>query len=363
MKGEMSKLTPTFLLLGVALLVWSVSVSLSNYLSDDLARKEHGDTGELAKRGLSASVRSSEEFSKLDEAVAKDPKNIDAHLARAVAYVETAYATSDGKKLMEAVKSYKDVLDLDAKNPQALLGLASLCLEAGILDKALEYYPKYLEIKPEDLRARADYSLALARADQADKAHEILDVLLGENPDFFPGQMTRAFVFQIEGKIEEAAKQAESAKQYVRDEKTIARVQGFIDSLGSSTTAAATAQASASSTAGASSATSTSVAASSQTAKSDVGASALSLADRGALESYFREHEIIGRKIKNVSWEAGRTMRLDLDNFPVDKMPPFAKAKFLSSVKERFAALTPVVRIALHDADGGALLMEIEAGS
>jgi Tfp pilus assembly protein PilF len=344
----MSKLTPTFLLLGVALLVWSLSVSLSSYLSDDLTREQHGESGELAKRGLTTAVRTPEDFSKLDDAIKKDPKNIDAHLARAVAYVETAYASSDGKKLMEAVKSYKDALDLDSKNPQALLGLASLCLEAGIIDKALEYYPLYLEIKPEDLRARADYSLALARGDKAEQAHVVLDKLLEENPSFFPAQMTKAFVYQIEGRLDESAKQAESAKQYVSDEQTIGRIDGFINSLSKDDGSRKSASKEAS-----------------RVASSEPPAAESALADgeRSSLEGYFRKHEIVGPKITRVLWPAGRKMRLDLDNFPVDKMPPFAKAKFVNSLKERFSEFSPKVDILLYGAESGMELMKIEVGN
>jgi hypothetical protein len=42
---------------------------------------------------------------------------------------------------------------------------------------------------------------------------------------------------------------------------------------------------------------------------------------------------IAGPKVQSVQWPAEQKARVLMDNFPMDQMPPFATAKFLSDLK------------------------------
>src|SRR5262249_21893741 len=81
-----------------------------------------------------------------------------------------------------------------------------------------------------------------------------------------------------------------------------------------------------------------------------------------AVVDYFRNHPIIGKKIRSIQWPDATTAVIALDNFPVEQMPPFAREKFLSNAKQALGALPTKVTVKLVDADSSRELITIEAG-
>jgi hypothetical protein len=51
------------------------------------------------------------------------------------------------------------------------------------------------------------------------------------------------------------------------------------------------------------------------------------------MEQMLRGLPIAGPKVASVEWPSATRVRVLMDNFPMDQMPPFAAAKFLSDLK------------------------------
>ena len=54
---------------------------------------------------------------------------------------------------------------------------------------------------------------------------------------------------------------------------------------------------------------------------------------RGAMEQMLHDLPIAGPKVQSVQWQSDTNLRVLMDNFPMDQMPPFAKAKFTTDLK------------------------------
>ncbi|MCB0323941.1 MAG: tetratricopeptide repeat protein [Bdellovibrionales bacterium] len=331
----MSQITPTFLFLSVALLIWSLAAGVSSYLAQDFAR-EHG-----------VSAQGAANIEALKTAAAERPKDIETQMQLAGALVGEALRTSNGGILMEAVRAFSHVLDLEPEHPGALLGLAKVCLDAGIIDKALELYPRYLKQRPEDLQAKTDFALALLRGGQAAEAKTKLDEVLAVQPSAFPAQITLALVYRELGDIAQAKEAAQKAQDLAPDPEVKQQVAQFMKSLDAPSGEAGAAAGS-------------DTAADSVTAAAPRADETVSAAMQ--IERYFTSHSIIGPKLQRVTWPAANRAEVMVADFPVQQMPPFAKAKFLENVKTAFAAIPESITIVLKDAASGEELLSIPVG-
>lgn len=99
--------------------------------------------------------------------------------------LERAYGALQTGRNDEAQHEYEQVLRADAKNTDALLGLATLAARQGQIDKAHAYYLHALETDPGDATARAGV-LSTARQGDADSAESRLKTALSGQPDSPP---------------------------------------------------------------------------------------------------------------------------------------------------------------------------------
>ncbi len=96
--------------------------------------------------------------------------------------LERAYDTLQAGRLDEAQRDYEQVLRSDAKNTDALLGLATIAAQQGQAEKAHAYYLRALESNPNDATAQAGVISARGPAD-ADSSESRLKTALASQPD------------------------------------------------------------------------------------------------------------------------------------------------------------------------------------
>lgn len=343
-ESSLAKITPPFVLLSAALLLWSGAVMLSGHLARAPESMSHGRGG-AARMGApagEASIELSEGLKPLKKAVEENPSDVNARLEFARALRVEAYAKEDGELLMETVRAFSAVLDLEKEHPEALLSLASLCLEAGIIDKALTLYPRYLAQRPDDWRAKVDYSLALLHAERAKEALPLLDELAKTQPDLFQVRFAQALAYKLSGDIGAARAAAAEAEKRAPNEEAHARLKQFVESLDSPVV--------------------------------DMGRSgpmnAGTVAERApetispakVVADYFQSHTIIGPKLRGISWPELNRAQVSVENFPVEQMPEFARTKFLSGAKAHMKLLPSKVTIVLVDAASKRELLNFEVG-
>ena len=91
-----------------------------------------------------------------------------------------AYQAYQSGDLNTAWKRYREVLQMDAKNRDALLGMAAIAQQQGQDDVAMQYYRKVLMLDPRDPSAQAGIS-ALSTGDAATRESR-LKQSLAQNP-------------------------------------------------------------------------------------------------------------------------------------------------------------------------------------
>lgn len=318
----MNKLTPTFLLLAVALILWASASSLSNYLATDLERNEH-------KKEKQAIVETSDEVKQLKTQLETAPEEETNYLKLADALVIEAEQKSDSQLIMQAVDALNKLLAKSPENPEALFRLAELCLQFGIIDKALDYYPRYLKQRPDDLRARTNYGLSLLQAQNSEEAIKTFEEIIKKDNGNFPAILSLALAYRMTKNYDKAKEVASQALANAPDQLAKDKVKAFLASLEEQP----------------------------EDSSAETKEEAISPANK--IASFFKEHEIIGPKIKKTNWVNAKTYELYLENFPVEQMPPFAKEKLVGRVKEMLKGLGEKYQVLIKDSATNQTLMSI----
>lgn len=257
----------------------------------------------------------------------KAADTVEAKLELASRLVQQARRTGDAKLLMDAVKTFHEVLDADGTNTQALLALADVCLELGIYDQAIKYYQTYLTLKPDDLRARTDYAYVLVATGGKEEAAKALEEVLGREPAFVPAVLTKAFLLKTEDRTEEARKLAESAKNMTNDPHLLEQVDAFLASF------------------------------------EDKGEDDRSLLSPAlVVDRFFRAHKTLGPKIASITWPDAATVKVELKDLEPGFMPEAAQEKLWRGVKRHLKLLPQAVKIVLVT-DKGEIMGSVEAGA
>lgn len=217
----------------------------------------------------------------------------------------------------EVIALAESILQQDAKNKEALLVLGDAAFEQMAFSQAVDFYQRYLELDPEDLRARTQYASALSFTKDFSGAVEQLQNVLEENPENFHAQAYLAITFAQMGEVEKAAEAGEKALAVSPDEEAGARLRKFLNSLSIET-------------------------------KGSPEGKAGRTGDFGKLQALFRDHAVTGPKYQGYRIE-GRTFVALLEDFPVEHMPPFVREKFEERLRAALESEPEVGEIVLFD--------------
>ncbi len=326
----MNKITPVFILFSATLGLWISAVLLSDYLAD-------GSLGDkpLAKRGTTeeATKPLTGALESLEKRVQALPEDEDARIVFARALAEEGRKAKDGALIMRSVQEFANVLERSPNNAEALLALATICLESGVLDKAAIYYQRYLAIRPDDDKAHVDYSLALIQLGSSEQAISELQPVLARSPNLFPARFALALALRVGGKIDEARKAAEAARAVAPDQAGQEAVDGFVNSLKELPEEVAPAV---------------------PTVSNETTSPATTV------ENFFRNHPIVGPKVRKVLWPEANRVQIVVADFPVEQMPPFAKEKFVSNIKNTIAGVGGGIDVEIVDEASGNQLLAVK---
>lgn len=335
------RLTPVFAFLGLALLFWAAAAVLSSRL---------GGPGPSAP--VSA-TRLPPELESLRRAAEQSPRDPHALFSYGRALSGFGLQQGDGTLIMQGLRQYQQVLALDAEHAEALLGLADLSFETGVIDKAVPYYERYLAKRPGDDRARTNLALAHLQLDQTARSIEILQEILGRQPELFPPRLALALAFKVAGNLDAAEAEAARALDYAPDDQARQVLTQFTAGLRQPRSGMPEGHPPLNG-----------VPAGDSTAARPAAVAAPPVAPAsGVFEEYFRKDPVIGPKLAGVRAEDPAQPLIMVRDFPVQAMPEFAKQKFISRVAEAFRRLPGKVTLRLVDAGSGAELLAIESGS
>ncbi|MBV8362488.1 MAG: tetratricopeptide repeat protein [Deltaproteobacteria bacterium] len=222
-------------------------------------------------------------------------------------------AAFDSSYYPKSASAYAHVLKLDPDDLDALRGIGNIDFDQHKYDEAIAAYEHYLSKKPEDPEVRTDLGTMLLSSGSADQAVLQYRKVLETHPNFFEASFNLGIAYGQMNELGAAQAAFEKAKVLAPDTDARNRVTQMLAELGS--------------------ATPPTLQGSSKPAQAASTVSADSSSFKGAMERMLRDLPIAGPKVASVQWPSATRVRVLMDNFPMDQMPPFAATKFISDLK------------------------------
>lgn len=277
-----------------------------------------------------------------------------------------------------AAAALKKLLELAPEDLEGLRISANLAYDAADFPEAQKRFEKFLEKSPDDASALTDLGSTLLFQDRIDLAIEQYATAIAKDPKFMQAQFNMGIALEKAGRTPEAIASlqkafalAESPDQKQHIENAIAeledrepkKIDGAMPSIPAPGRDDASASASASGGQPA--------AAPPSGAPTGMGAAAVATPPRPpstmapaagggmampppaperdvptnastdfhrAVQKGLIVHPIVGPRVTGFEWTGPASGRVKIANFPMDQMPPFARAKFESGMNERLAA-------------------------
>jgi Flp pilus assembly protein TadD len=257
----------------------------------------------------------------------------DAEAWKQLAFVQYRAGQVEPPYLTKAEASYRHVLELDAKDLDALRGLGNVAYDRNDPGTAMEYYRRYLEVEPGDKSVRTDLATMLLASQKPEDAIRAYQNVLQEDPTFFQAQFNLAIAYRAAGQNELALAALNRAREVAPDDDARGRVDAILNTAGHAGPAAA------------------------------AGEPEGTLRD--AVEAVFRSHPIVGPRIDAIRWDSDQRATVTLREFPMEGMPPMVREKFVSRLtsgigesKKRFD-FKDEIAVDIVDAASGATMITV----
>jgi cytochrome c-type biogenesis protein CcmH/NrfG len=229
------------------------------------------------------------------------PKDVATWSRLAQVYYRTAQV--DSGYYDEAKTAFEHVLELDAKNLDALRGLGSIHFELDEPTEAIAIYDRYLALKPDDDTVRTALGASYVSAGDLDKGIAIFRDVVAKKPDAWPAHYYLGVALDQKGDHAAGLTSIKQARALATEDSVRAQIDETIARLGGAPPPA------------------TETAAARTPFQSDV-------------EKAFRGHQIMGPRIVRFEWTAPGTGRVLVQNFPMSGMPDDVKQKFTSRLSD-----------------------------
>jgi tetratricopeptide (TPR) repeat protein len=254
-------------------------------------------------------------------------------------------AAFDSSYYAKSAAAYAHVLKLDPDDLDALRGIGNIDFDQRQYDQAIAAYEHYLSRKPDDPEVRTDLGTMLLSSGSADQAVLQYRKVLETHPSFFEASFNLGIAYSQMNQLDAARAAFEKAKRFAPDADAGNRATQMLAELGGGT-----------------------VPASQGGSKSEQAGPALSASSssfKDAMEQMLRDLPIAGPKVASVQWPSATRARVLMDDFPMDKMPPFAAAKFMSDLKSGIGDIKSAhdvratVEIDICDAASGRVMQSV----
>jgi tetratricopeptide (TPR) repeat protein len=247
----------------------------------------------------------------LAEETARQPK--DAAAWTKLAEVQYRAARIDPTYYAAALGSYRHLHEIDPGNADAVRGLANVHYDRQEYASARPYFEEYLKVRPDDRAAQTDLATVRMNLGEVDEAIAGYREIIAADPTFLQAHYNLGVALHRTGDDAGAIDAFRRAKEVTTDERVRARVDLILGQLGAGAAeAAGTTPVEAAPSAG-------------QPERTPF---------QQAVETFFRGHQIIGSKVVTIEWPGPTTAAVNVRDFPMSAMPPFAREKFTSRMRD-----------------------------
>lgn len=286
-----------------------------------------------------------------------------------VARVQYRASRLDPSYAPAARASFEHLLEIDKNNLEGLRGLGNLAYDQQDRKTAIEYYERYLALKPDDPEVRTDLGTMLFESGDVGRSEMEFKRVIEQNPRFFQAYFNLGIVYEANGDREGAKAQLEKARELAPDDAIKSRISALITAAEQGipfvqAAEAFAAQQAQAATAGAAPGTGA-PAAGSDGAPASATSEPQSFA--AGVEQVFRSNPVAGPKVTRVEWPSPERGRVVMTAFPMDQMPDAMRDGYLDKMtkgvreaKEKFSVAGPVT-IEIVDAASGNVMATVEA--
>lgn len=289
----------------------AILVAVPWYMQENLSGSKPTVQYDTYMREQVRSENFDEELKALSKAAESNPKDIKSWKALSNKLADKIYSSQSEPPqgmILELIDSLRHVLEIEPGDPETLLNMANLNYNFQVFDKAAEYFEQYLKVAKEDHTSRATYASALSFLGNFDEAEKELLYVIAKEPTHFLARANLAISYALAGNKEATKKASTEALKYAKDEETGKKFSQFIEQILAPKT-------------------------------QQVDNSAPTEMPRPSgeftnLEASIRSNPVAGPKFVFAKAGADKTIELHFANFPMKAMPPFAREKFLSGIKD-----------------------------
>ncbi|HVA68726.1 MAG TPA: tetratricopeptide repeat protein [Candidatus Binataceae bacterium] len=230
--------------------------------------------------------------------------------------VASRAATFDPSYYALASSAYAHVLKLAPDDLGALRGVGNIDFDNQHYDQAIAAYEHYLDKRPGDPQVRTDLGTMYLSTGSNDMALSEYNKVIAAHPKFFQAYFNLGVAYAQQSDERNAHASFMKALALAPDDQSKSRVNQMLASLAAPIPNPQAAPGAAPPPAFTSNGT-----------------------FQGDFEQMARGLPIAGVKVSSVQWPSADHARLMMNDFPMDQMPPFAAAKFLSDLQSGAASV------------------------
>ncbi len=306
------------------------------------------------------------------------PKDLAAWQALARVYYRASRV--DPSYADKATAAYEHVLQIDPKDLDGLRGMANVAYDHQDREKAIDFYGRYLALKPDDPEVRTDLGTMFFESGDKGRAMIEYQKVAEKNPKFFQAWFNMAVLEDSQGNRDAARRNLEKARDLATEDPVKQRITALLaataggksfaeaaDQMQQQAAAQPQAPPAAPPAMGGGGGMPAGMPAPNAAAAGAAANAAAAAATtyKGAVEALFRGHAIAGPKVVAVEWPADDRVRISMNGFPMTQMPEGMRNGFLEKMKRgatdaraRFAG-SPATTIELVDQSTGEVMATI----
>lgn len=320
----------------VALVVFGAGYGLQSYLTPPhkMAMPErHSEKSE------EAATLNDPQINALRADIENDPQNLEK--LKMLAGMLGDYIRENPRKsqgvVFEAIDVLSRILSIAPNDPGGLVMMADVSFDQRAFTKSKDFYERYLKIEPNNLGARARYASTLTFLGDYESAVSQLNTVLKTDPKNFPAMAYLAITYAQKGDVAKAKEIGTKALGMAPSEEARARFTLFMSELDKGGVQGAS------------------------PARGNVSSEVVALAGVEGFIAKVKANPVAGPKLVAHQDSKNGELKLVFKDFPMDKMPPFAKEKFFSSLKQAAEAtkLDKIATISFVDVASGTTMDQI----
>ena len=271
--------------------------------------------------------------------IEKDPQNLEKLKMLAGMLGDHIRENPTGSQgvVFEAIDVLSRILSISPNDPGGLVMMADVSFDQRAFTKSKDFYEKYLKIEPNNLGARARYASTLTFLGDYENAISQLNTVLKTDPKNFPAMAYLAITYAQKGEVAKAKEIGTKALSLAPSEEARTRFSSFMAALDQGG------------------------AQSNSPARGNVTSEVAGLSGVEGFVAKVKANPVAGPKLVAHEDSKNGDLKLVFKDFPMDKMPPFAKEKFFGSLKQaaEAAKLDKVTTISFIDVASGATMEQI----